>query len=61
MEGDLHTYLVTVLSSFKDDPADNSFQRGYLSALLELAKEVQPATFNMYQELETQCTAKGAQ
>jgi hypothetical protein len=32
-------YLKAALKSFIDDPPDNEFQRGYMSALIEVARQ----------------------
>jgi len=34
----IEAYLIQVLESFKEDPVDNDFQDGYLSAMQELCR-----------------------
>jgi len=38
----LQEYLHRTINSFSDDPADSDYQRGYLSAMVELGQELIP-------------------
>ena len=58
---DIEKYLHAGLKSFLHDPADSSFQRGYLSALLTIAQELAPDVYNKFDLLEDQCNRKGVQ
>lgn len=40
----LRQYLETVKAGFINDPADSEFQRGYLTAILELEEFLEGAT-----------------
>lgn len=38
MENELKQYLNRAFSLYRNDPADTDFQKGYLAALIEIAK-----------------------
>lgn len=38
----LDSYLRQVFDEFAGDPADSDYQRGYLSAMIEIAKMFEP-------------------
>lgn len=47
----LDAYLREAFEGFRTDPPDTPFQRGYLSALLAVAKIFEPALYHTWKAL----------
>ncbi len=57
METTLHNEIKMVLDSYMRDPADSPYQRGYLSAYLDLNNNLRAVNLNTVEEdlLRAQC------
>jgi hypothetical protein len=53
----IEEWLDQALQSFRDDPADNSFQRGYLSAVIAIARDCTPDRYYDLDAIERQTLA----